>query len=67
MLDSVIGGNAVVMGALNWETGQIGYHDIIGANSIPPKNPTYIDFTVPLPHPYLIESKCNQFYWKRTA
>lgn len=61
------GGNAVLMCVLSYSTGEIGCHDIVGADSIAAGQKCMVTFNFPIHHNWMIDSACNKFYWKRTA
>ena len=61
------GGNCMFMGSLNYSTGVVTSHDIIPDPYIASGQSCYITFTAPIHHSYMVDGKCNKFYWRRTA
>lgn len=60
------GGNSIMMGYINSDTGNLDIVDIVGAESI--TNTTiYFDFTETITSTYMLNDACNKFYWKRKA
>lgn len=58
------GGNSIIMGYLNGESGQLDILDIAGADSV--SNTTlYFDFTETITSKFMLDTACNKFYWKR--
>jgi hypothetical protein len=58
------GGNAIIMGYLNGDSGQLDVLDIVGVDSV--SNTTlYFDFTETITSKFMLDTACNKFYWKR--
>ena len=60
------GGNAIIMGYLYGNTGNLDVVDIVGADSIGGTSICF-GFTETIISSYMSDSACNKFYWKRKA
>jgi hypothetical protein len=60
------GGNSIMMGYINSDTGKLDVVDIVGADSVSGTT-IYFDFTETLISGFMLNSACDKFYWKRKA
>jgi hypothetical protein len=60
------GGDVMIMGYLNGDTGTLDVVDIVGVDSIE-STTVYFDFTETILSNCMLDSACNKFYWKRKA
>ena len=61
------GGNSMFMSSLIYDTGEIQTPDIIPESKIAAGQTCWVTFNFVFKHDWMIDSKCNKFYWKRTA
>jgi hypothetical protein len=62
--------NAVVNQYLHATTGVLSTRDIIdrdAGGTIPNGSTVNLSVTINVPHTYMLDEKCDRFYWKRTA
>lgn len=64
------GGEAIVLGTLNWETGVFSTADVIpvaDGGSLPANSTTVWHVYAIVKSENKLNSACNKFYWRRTA
>lgn len=60
-------GNSVLMIYVSGATGEMSCVDVVGANTVAKNVSCFVTIPFQFVYTYMLDEKCNKFYWKKTA